>query len=189
MSDIPTKRFFVIKRATWVGPDDDLELSLIYEENGAERAISFKAGTEVCADSTVTLDDISEDVLFAHLIMASVLSTCVPSSTEWSDSLTDRKVHLTIGDTTVKSLVTTIEQCIQFNLEHDATADTRTIEMNVSDMLEYKQSVRFQLNTVPGALKSQYSIYVHDYPSSPLTSTQKDNMVTYLTGSTYSLWA
>ncbi len=59
-------------------------------------------------------------------------------------------------------------------------AGTRVVQMVHSALSEYKFEPNTQLLILPGSLKKAFPGYEHDYPSNPLTSGEKQDILDYV---------
>jgi len=192
--DFPVKRPDFIQSAEWQGPDSQLVLKLTYyDASGTLRGIQFStrhladgAKGEICLPSSNNLADLGpryEDVLVAHTRMACLVARSgIPGSDEFLAALLEGpSAYLNTALGTVKvTAVTPIDDATVRLTYRQGTGPTLNVDIDYANLNDYVFVPETQLFVVAGAVKKEYSTYVHDYPSTLLTQVQRDNVTAYV---------
>lgn len=193
----PVKRPNFIEAARWIGNDDDLSLEVDYrDQNDILRTIVLvtEAGTSnarVFPPSSWDLTDLHRDTLVAHVRMATMIAKAPVGSQEFEDTFVIGEKNFQTSVGTVK-----ITQCdhvddITVNVTFGpGTGQNPTITHAIThdELTEYAFAPSTQLRIIAGALKYEFPNYEHDYPSTTLSQAQKNNVISFLTGSSFQPW-
>lgn len=196
----PVKRPGFIETAEWLGNDDDLFLSCNYrDQSGALQNISFATRNanepgEIClpaSSDVASLGPRARDVLVAHLRMACMLGgTAVPGSAEFNAVLADQanpaNLQTAIGDVRITAVAVENDTQVRLTFRQGSNGAQREHLVDHVELNSYVFAPSTQLLVVPGAVKKQFSNYVHNHPSTVLTTSQKADIVSYVLG--LALW-
>lgn len=196
----PVRRPGFIETAEWVGPDSQLALKLTYRDaTGTLRQIQFATrnqadGTagEICLPSSILGNDLHglgpryEDILRAHTRMACLVAgTAVPGSDEFTTAmLTGQSQNLQtgLGSTKVVTVTPQDDRTVLLGFKC-GTGPTLDVVMDYTDLNVYEFVPETQLLVVPGSVKKAFaSGYVHDYPTTVLTTVKKQDIIDYVSG-------
>lgn len=196
----PVKRPNFVEQANWLGPDDDLALQVVYTDvTGQLQSVQFQTKSadnagEIClpaSNDVATLGPRTRDVLAAHLRMACLLGgIAVPGSAEFNNVLADQanpaNLQTAIGDVkiTAVSLLNDQEAVVTFRQGNNGAS--RQYVMDHGELNRYTFAPSTQLFVIPGAVKKQFPNYVHDHPNTVLTTTQREDIRSYVLG--LALW-
>lgn len=182
----------MILSAKWVGPDDDLSFEVSYLDRlGVPDTISFitansnenRAG-QICMPSS-SAADIERDTLVAHLRMGSFLANSLIGSFEWDNMWLEqngaRDIQLACGNSVVVALRLVSDTTVEVDIKAKAgNSPVHTFLIGVDELTNYMFVPSTQLRVIPGSVKVQFSNYVHDYPNTILSQSQKDDIVNYV---------
>lgn len=185
----PARRPNSILNLQWIGPDDDLALQGEYYDNAGQlRVIQWGTrinGGELCLPSSATVLDIHRDTAIAHVRMALFLGNYRAWTAESQNAL--------VNQSDAKHFQTPVGECrvvatrtgaapgeIEFDLRKGTSGPILTVQSSVDELTKYSLTPSSQLRVVCGAVKKQFSSYVHDYPGALLSQTQRDNIVAYI---------
>lgn len=190
----PVKRPGFIQTAVWSGDDAHLILTITYTDVGnVARSMQFETRNVgdatpgvICLPTSTDLNNLgprARDTLVAHTRMACMVAgLAVPGSKEFSDAFTAtlESINLQTALGTVK--VTNVDIIDDQNVTLTfkcGTGPDYNVEVDHTELNNYVFAPETQLFIIPGAVKKQYS-YVHNYPTTVLTQTQKDNIAAYV---------
>lgn len=192
----PVRRPNFITEATWLGGDDDLSLQIKYLDiGGITRSMSFTTRNigasqigEICVPTSSDLNNLgprARDVLVAHTRMSCMIAgRAIPGSKEFSEAqihlLTDN-YQTAIGTVGITNIDVISDQLINLTYKK-GNGPAYVIQVDHGELNSYTFAPDTQLLIVPGAVEKAFPTYVHDYPSSVLTQSQKDNVVAEVLG-------
>jgi hypothetical protein len=192
--------------ARFAGPDETLTLEVDYPDGlGNLQTVSFRCTAlgpndpqEVCIPNAAwDVTKIHRDALVASIRMASIVSGTIAGSQEWLDALQkvtdpllgtpgDRWFQLACGQVKVKSVSYPDDSCIAVEFQRGTTADVVTHDIGLTEInaVSYVYAPSTQLLVIPGAIEkgAPANSWEHDYPSDPLTTAERDAIVTYVLG-------
>lgn len=189
----PVKRPGFITSASWAGNPGDPhpELDIFYTSAGGTTA-SVPLLTRdhpdgfMCLPTTANINDLSEDLLVAHIRMAGMISGTIPGSDEYADALvaTDlvnsKFFQTPIGDVKVISITSVSDSYLAVEFQK-GSATSRTLQVPIADLASYTFAPSTQLLCIAGAVKKQYPTYVQDPATNKyLTQTQMNNIANYI---------
>lgn len=189
----PVKRPGFFTSVSWSGNPGDPHPSLdIFYIGGDGNSASVSMLTRdhpdgfMCLPTTATINDLTEDLLTAHIRMAGMISGTIPGSKEYSDALiltnqaNDRYFQMPIGDVKVISVVSLSDQILAVEFQKGSAA-SRTIDIPILDLATYSFAPSTQLLCIAGAVRKQYPTYIQDPATNKyLTQTQMDNIANYV---------
>lgn len=194
----PVKRPSFIQSAEWQGPDDQLSLKLtFFNAQGnlnqivfATRNVGQAVQGEICLPVSQLNNDLTnlgpryEDILRAHTRMACLVAgQAVPGSQEFTSALLSgqtQNLQTAMGVTKVNGEPTplTDQTCkIPFRT---GTGPVCEVEVDYADLCNYQFAPETQLLSVPGSVRKAFSTYVHDYPTTILSATRREEIVEYV---------
>lgn len=185
----PERRPNSILNLQWIGPDDDLALQGEYYDNAGQlRVIQWGTkinGGELCLPSSATVLDLSRDTAIAHVRMAMFLGNYRAWTIEAQNAL--------ITQSDAKYFQTPVGECrvvatrhgaqpgeVEFDLRKGTSGPILVVQTSVDELTRYALTPSSQLRIVCGSVKKQFSNYIHDYPGTVLTQSQKDDIVSYV---------
>lgn len=189
----PVKRPGFIEQAVWIGTDEDMSLQVSHQNAaGVLEVVSFQTKGEntgeICLPTSTdltTLGPRARDILAAHLRMAVMIAgKATPGSREFNDIFIQSETNnfqTALGTTKVIStrMVSDAEVDVDWKQGNGPIYTTR---FGHGEMALYSFIPQTQLYIIPGSVKIQFPSYVHNWPSTVLTQTQKDNIVAYVLG-------
>lgn len=194
--DYPVKRPGFITGVTWNGQPQDSVLSLNIEYVGSNGLPSqttlWTTGNvnqvaALCLPSGKTVNDMTDDLLIAHVRMAGMISGTIPGSQEYDDAITGtgllngRNFQTPIGDVKVTQVQSVDERVIRLTFQKTSGGLTRDVDADVNDLSKYAFAASTQLLVVAGAIKKQYPTYIHDAATNKhLTQAQMDTISAYV---------
>lgn len=193
----PVKRPSFIQSCTWVGPDQQLVLKLTYFDAGgvlrqftmSTRNIGDGTPGEVVLPTGLLGNDLHnlgpryEDILTAHTRMACLVSRSgIPGSTEFMNALQEgvsANLNTALGVVKVTDVQAVDDSTIAITYKC-GTGPTLTVNIDYTNLNNYVFVPDTQLFVIAGAIKKQFSTYVHDYPTTILSQTRRDDIVAYV---------
>jgi len=192
----PIQRPGFITGASWLGADNDLDLQVSYTNAlGNPAVIQFAAQAvgrpgEVCVPASSDFNNLgprARDILAAHLRMACMVAGhAVPGSREFND------VFIQSGSNNFQTSISNAAKVNSSAMVSDTEVDILwkigangpiyTTRLGHGELGNYVFVPQTQLLVIPGAVKAQFSNYVHNHPSQVLTQAQKDDIVAYVIG-------
>lgn len=192
----PVKRPGFITNLTWNGQVGDEQMSLQVEyvdENGTPKATILYTTPHtnplatLCLPTSKTIADVSDDCIIAHIRMAGMISGTIPGSTEYDDALkgtgllNGRNFQMPIGDVKVTDVQSVTDRDIQITVQKTSGGATKAVVTDVNDLSRYVFVPSTQLLCIAGAIKKQFSTYVHDHATNKhLTQAQMDAISAYV---------
>lgn len=195
--NFPVKRPGFITSCVWQGPDDQLELKLQYKDvDNLTKNLIFatrNTGTgtkgEVCLPTALLGNDLHnlgmrvDDILTAHTRMACLISGAgIPGSDEFNTAIQSgisANLNTALGVVKVNDVAPVNDSTVAITYKC-GTGPTYTVNMDYTDLNDYTFAPETQLFVVAGAIKKQFSTYVHDYPTTILSSARRDEIVAYV---------
>lgn len=188
----PIKRPGFITGATWIGGPEDMALECAYTNAlGNPAVISFSTKGEnpgeLCLPASTDLNNLgprARDILAAHLRMACMVGgVAVPGSREFEDVFIQAEsnnfqVALGMAKVVDVRMFSDTEVDVDWKV---GTGPTYTTRLGHGELNTYTFVPQTQLLVIPGSVEKEFPTYIHDYPSQQLTSTQKSNIVNYVT--------
>ncbi len=197
--DFPVKRVGFIQSAEFQGPDAQLQLRVTYpNQTGGVAQIIFSCRNvgdgspgEICLPAPSALNnDLHnlgpryEDMLRAHTRMSCLVAgTAVPGSVEFDEAIaTGQTANLQTGMGAVKILAVTplTDETVRLQYRLASGGPTVDVEMDYGDLNKYSFAPETQLYIIPGSVKKQFSTYVHDYPTTILSQTRREEIQAYI---------
>lgn len=193
----PVKRPGIISDASWQGPDSNLSLQLTYtNEFGNLQAFLLLAGNasrtgDLCLPNGKTIQDINRDALIASIRMATFIGSVIPGSKEWLDAMTTGQdtmnFQTALGNVKIKEIRIISDVQVELDMVKAGTSTPiQTIVTDFSEIGTYSFAPDTQLRCAAGAIEKQFASYVHDYPGTVLSQSQKDDVAAYV--KTLALW-
>jgi len=194
----PVKRKNFITSAAFEGPDNDLELKVNYlDQFGTPRQFSFPCEGDnpglICLPTSIDITDVDRlprDLLVAHIRMAAMIANATPGSQEFDDAMVyqngGRDFQMAIS---TKVQVTNValydeDEYVTVTLREGTSGPTRDVNIAHNEF-NYQFVPETQLYVIAGAIRSEYT-YVHDYyENDTLTSSQKSDIVSFVTGNDF----
>lgn len=195
--DFPVRRPGFIQTADWVGPDQQLQLKItFYDENGMLHAIVFNTRNlpdnvkgDVVLPSGLLGNDLHnlgtryEDILTAHTRMSCLVARSgIPGSDEFMEALLNgptANIQTSLGVVKVTDVNPVDDQTVKITFKC-GTGPTLDVNMDYADLNNYLFAPITQLFVVPGAIKKQFPTYVHDYPTTILSQSRRDEISAYV---------
>ena len=193
----PVRRPNYIKTAEWVGPDQQLQFKITFDdENGVQHAINFNTRNlpdgvkgEVCLPTGLLGNDLRnlgsryEDVLIAHTRMSCLVARSgIPGSDEFMDALLNgptANIQTALGVVKVTAVEPVDDQTVKITFKC-GTGPELPVNMDYADLNNYVFAPVTQLFVVAGAIKKQFNNYVHDYPNTILSQDRRDEIAAYV---------
>lgn len=189
----PVKRPGFIEQAAWIGTDEDMSLQVSHQNAlGLLETVSFQTQGEnvgeICLPNSTDLNSLgprARDILAAHLRMSVMIAgKATPGSREFNDVFVQsgtNNFQTALGLTKVNTtrMVSDAEVDIDWKTGNGPIYTTR---LGHGEIALYTFIPQTQLFIVPGSVKAQFPNYVHNWPSTVLTQTQKDNIINYVLG-------
>lgn len=189
----PVKRPGFITRSRWIGGDDDLMLEVFSSTaTGGVATTSFETANtnegrsgEVCLPGAADINDLDRDTIISHIRMATFISKTTAGSFEWTNAFVEQEgskdFQLAIGSCAIID----VRQIDDVNFEFDIKkksggGPTRTIMTDHDEMSEYSFTPSTQLKIIAGAIKLEFPSYVHEYPSTTLSASQKQDILDFV---------
>lgn len=187
----PVLRPGCIEQVDWIGSDEDLALQVSFRNAAGDLSTkSFQTEGEnpgeICLPSSKTINDLPEDALMASLLMASLLASAIPGTAEWVNQFSEQTssgLQTAIGKVVLVSVTPVDATAIDIVLKKNQTNNPlRTLRVAYGDLNinNYQYVPQTQLAVIAGAIEAQYPNYVHNYPTTVLTSSQKTDISNYL---------
>lgn len=192
----PIKRTNFLFNARFEGADDDLDFKVDYKDaQGVTQTAAFRPGETgqgvpgICLPSSKTVNDLMRDVIVAHIRMGTLISKLIPGSTEWMNiwvgESPQKNLQTSIGDVVITEFNTLNDDSFKIKVKKDKTQNpVREVQIDYSEVSieEYSFAPSTQAVVIAGSLEVAYPAYVHDPPSNPLSSSEKQNIIDYVNG-------
>lgn len=194
----PAQRTNLITNVSWQGDDDDLALEVTFDNGeGGTSVVSFSTTNasngvgQICLENTIPVTDLTDNVILASLRMGSLISGNPPGSKEWVDAMgvdqTTKDFQMGLKTNVyIKAHRIISENVIELDIKRRNDAAQKTVTLGFDDLSSYSVAPDTQIYCIVGAIEKEFPSYVHDHPTTVLTQTQKDDIVTYVSGLT--LW-
>ena len=192
----PVKRPGFIETAEWINDDAHLALRITYTDVGnVARSMQFECRNlgdatpgSICLPASTDLNNLgprARDTLVAHARMACMIAgLAVPGSKEFADAFTATldsiNLQTALGTVKVTNVDIVDDQTAMLTFKC-GTGPNYNVEVDHGELNNYVFVPETQLFIIPGSVNKQFSSYVHNYPSAILTTSQKADIVAYVT--------
>lgn len=181
--------------AQWIGADDDLALEVqYYDAAGSTAVISFQTRNAgegnpgvICLPSSATIAWVPDEALAASLKMAAWLGGAVPGSYEFAQTFevatageNAKGFQTAAGTTEVQEVRIVSDALIEIDFKIKGNSTIKTLTRGYAEFTNYAFQPETQLACIPGSVKAQFPSYQHDYPGTTLSSSQKQDILSYV---------
>jgi hypothetical protein len=183
----------------FLGPDDDLALEVkVYDENGVFSTVSFRTTSagqqgDICLPSSADVTWLRDDIVVAHMRMATLIADVPIGSTEWVAAMVEgssANLQTAIGLTKVMAVRIIDQLNVEVDLRKSGTSNPTKVLQATKDQFPlrslYNLDPKTQALVIAGAIEKEFPSYIHNHPSAVLSANQRTEIENYVKSLT--LW-